>query len=168
MYCAPPHIVKSLYRAKTGNRPPSGLYRRVPSPVVEAGFRRILTAAGCRANKTPARVQAASKGSHFSRFLPASAIGPQTSRRPRPRRRVLRGSPPTASPGRQGPRVYPPTARPLAPLAALLRSRRRRRRAAFRVPPLLAGPAPRCATGGGVLGGKDAKVGSDTDDAPHG
>lgn len=48
--------------------------------------------------------------------------------------------------------MYPPTARPLAPLTALLRSRRRR--AAFRVPPLLAGPAPRCATGGGVLGGK--------------
>lgn len=31
-------IVKSLYRAKTGNRPPSGQYRPVPSPVVEAEF----------------------------------------------------------------------------------------------------------------------------------
>ena len=141
--------MKSLYRAKSGKRPPSGQHRPVPRPVVEAGFRRILTAPGCRASKTPARVQAVSKGSHFSRFLPTSAIGPQTSRRPRPGRRVLRGSPPTASPGCQGPRVYPPTARPLAPLAAL-----RRRRAALRVPPLPDGPAPRCATGGGVSGGK--------------
>lgn len=50
--------------------------KRGPSPAAGVRIRRVLQAARSGADKTPARVRAASKGSHFSRFPIAWAFRP--------------------------------------------------------------------------------------------